>query len=109
MEEEIIEMEEENIHSHDKIINNKNKTNKNDINTTRVISNLDEINIDDIADNNIMNDAIAVNTVNDEQFLSNNDNSDKNLQESIQDNKKCYLCKKLFDKNNSVLWVSCEK
>jgi hypothetical protein len=102
-------MEEENIHSHDKIINNKNKTTKNDINTTRVISNLDEINIDDIADNNIMNDAIAVNTVNDEQFLSNNDNSDKNLQESIQDNKKCYLCKKLFDKNNSVLWVSCEK
>jgi len=81
-------MEEENIHSHDKIINIKNKTTKNDINTTRVISNLDEINIDDIAENNIMNDAIAVNTVNDEQFLSNNDNSDKNLQESIQDNKK---------------------
>ena len=97
-------MEEENIHSDDKIINNKKKQTKNDINTTRVISNLDEINIDEIADNNIMNDVIAVSD--NDNINDNSDNGDKNLHGSIQD--KCYLCNKLFDKNNSLLWVSCE-
>jgi len=83
----------------EEIENNAPENNKTDDknNSENVDENIDNALIeDDIIDNAIIEDAII--------YKNNDDKADEN---NII--KKCHLCNKLFDKNNSLLWVACQK
>jgi len=58
-------------------------------------------NVDENIDNAFIEDAII------EDAIIDKNNDDKADENNII--KKCHLCNKLFDKNNSLLWVACQK
>ncbi len=88
----------------EEIENNAPENNKTDDknNSEIVDENIDKALIeDDIIDNAIIEDAFI------EDAIIDKNNDDKADENNII--KKFHLCNKLFDKNNSLLWVACQK